>query len=292
MIIVRLNGGLGNQLFRYAAGRALAEHHGVELKLDISVFQHNMLRTYELDHFAITAKIATSDEINSLTFENCRAYVRSLKKLSQKIKPYYLRTVYKEPHFHFDSNFFRTNNHVWLSGNWQSNKYFKAITSVIKKEFQIVHTLKDKNLELSKMIQDSNSVCVHIRRGDYVSDTQTHIIHGLCNLNYYTNAIELIKKETDAPHFFVFSDDMTWAKSNLNIGFPTTFIDHNNTKTSYEDFRLMSLCKNHIIANSSFSWWSAWLSEYKDKIVLTPAKWFNSSKRDIKDLIPQEWSKI
>ena len=203
-----------------------------------------------------------------------------------------MRKIYKEPHFHFDNNFFRANNHVWLSGNWQSEKYFRSIASIIKKEFQVVNALKGKNLEMAKKIQNCNSVCVHIRRGDYVSNKEIHKVHGVCNPDYYTRTIERIKQEKKAPHFFVFSDDMIWAKSNLNITAPTTFIDHNSSKTAYEDFRLMSLCENHIIANSSFSWWSAWLSDDKDKIVLAPAKWFNSSKRDSKDLLPQEWLKI
>ena len=292
MILVRLNGGLGNQLFRYAAGKALAKYHGVELKLDITMFKRNLLRNYELDCFAITAPLATGEEISAFTFENYPAAVRVLKKLSQKIKPYYLRTVYKEPHFHFDNNFFKASNHICLSGNWQSDKYFQDIASVVKKEFKIVHALKDENLELAEKIQACNSVSVHIRRGDYADNPQTHKIHGVCGPDYYTKAIELIKQETEAPHLFVFSEDMSWSRSNLGFNCPTTFIDHNCAKISYEAFRLMTLCRNHVIANSSFSWWSAWLSDYRDKIVLAPAKWFNASKDNIKDLIPQGWSVI
>lgn len=292
MVIIKLNGGLGNQLFQYAAGKALAKYHGVALKLDTSVFKDNTLRPYELGHFAVTAPLATPDEISFFTFKNCPGCFRFLKKLLQRIKPHYLRTVYKEPHFHFDDNFFKAGMNVCLNGYWQSERYFQNIRFILQKEFQVVHPLEGKNRELSEKIQGSNSVSVHIRRGDYVRNNKTHKFHGVCAIDYYTKAIQQIKDETESPHFYVFSDDTTWAKSNINITGSITFVDHNNANTAYEDFRLMTLCKNHIVANSSFSWWSAWLSDYRDKIVIAPAKWFKTSNLDIKDLIPQGWLKI
>ncbi len=292
MILVRLNGGLGNQLFQYAAGKALADYHSVELKLDISTFKNNKFRVYELDHFAVTASIATSDEINPFTFENRPVYVRFLKKFLQRTKPHYQRSIYREPHFNFDTDFFKASDNTYLGGYWQSEKYFHQIAPVIRKEFKVTQSLKGRNTELAEKIQNSNSVCMHIRRGDYVSVSRIRDIHGVCSPDYYIKTVERIKIRTASPHFFIFSDDISWVKSNIKMADPTTFVDHNSVETAYEDFRLMSLCKNHIIANSSFSWWSAWLSESSNKIVVVPSKWFNCSERNTQDLIPEEWLKI
>ncbi len=289
MILVRLNGGLGNQLFQYAAGKALAEHHGVELKLDMSFFDNDPLRVYELENFNISAEIASKKELNDLFPEDRSAVLRWAKTLVREVIPYYRRNVYREPYFHFDDNFFKAQKNVYLSGYWQSDKYFSNIATAIIKAFQIVSLPDAKNAELLKKIQNANSVSIHVRRGDYVNNPNVSRIHGLCSLDYYMDSIKLIFEKILSPQFFIFSDDIEWARSNLTIPLPATFVDINKEEKAYEDFRLMSHCKHHVIANSSFSWWCAWLSQNRDKIVIAPKKWFNTDKRDTKDLFPESW---
>ena len=137
-----------------------------------------------------------------------------------------------------------------------------------------------------------NSVSIHVRRGDYLTNPVTFQTHGLCDIDYYKKAIDEILDLVDKPHFFIFSDDQSWAKSNIIFGAPTDYVMHNNSLKNYEDLRLMSYCRHHIIANSSFSWWGAWLGNNPEKIVIAPKKWFNDPKIDTTDLIPDTWLRL
>jgi len=292
MIIVRLMGGLGNQLFQYAAGKSLAEHHNTELKLDINTYLEDDLRSYELKHFAVSAKIASSQEINDLLHKNRLPGFRRIAARTEAAKPYYRRSKYDEPHFHYDRNFFEALKNVYLRGYWQSECYFRNISAIIRREYQVIHPLKDRNAELAEMLQNSNSVSIHVRRGDYVTDEKTHRFHGISRQRYYLRCIEWIENKVNNPVFFVFSDDIPWTKAHLKTSPSLVFADHNTPGTACEDLRLMSLAKHHIIANSSFSWWSAWLCQNPGKIVVAPRQWFNASTHDTKDLIPRGWKTI
>jgi len=183
-------------------------------------------------------------------------------------------------------------DHSYLEGYWGSEKYFKDIENIIRKEF----TLKDKpdaiNQKMISRIKNCDSVSIHIRRGDYIFDEKTNKYHGVCNLDYYLKAIALVAKKVKKPYFFIFSDDIRWAKQNLHLKFPCVYVNHNIGKKDYEDLRLMSNCCHNIIANSSFSWWGAWLNKNKDKIVIAPKKWFTDKSINTKDLIPKQWLKI
>lgn len=148
------------------------------------------------------------------------------------------------------------------------------------------------NEQVAQNILSVNAVSLHVRRGDYVSNLTINQFHGTCSLEYYNQAIAQIAKKVETPHFFVFSDDPEWVKSNLKIDYSITIVDHNNADKNYEDIRLMSLCKHHIIANSSFSWWGAWLCRNPNKIVIAPLKWFNDKSINTTDLIPDGWIKI
>ena len=181
---------------------------------------------------------------------------------------------------------------VYLEGFWHSEKYFKDIENVIRQEFTIRDEPDALNKEMANKIMACEPVSIHIRRGDYVSDKKTNEFHGTCSLEYYNDAIGIITKEIKAPHFFVFSDDPVWVQDNLKLKFSTTYLVYNGAEKAYEDLRLMSLCKHHIIANSSFSWWGAWLSGNPYKIVIAPKKWFNDETIDTSDLIPDEWFRI
>jgi len=269
MIIVRLIGGLGNQMFQYAAARRAAYVHSTTLKLDISAFNWYKLRKYSLNHFNIIENIATADDIAQFKGQ-----------------------IIKQNFFHFNPDILKVPKDVYLDGYWQSEKYFADIEDIIRKEFRTKYELYGKNKELASYIQNCTSVSLHIRRGDYVSDPQTNSVHGTCTLDYYQRCIsKLLEKITD-PHFFIFSDDPKWVIANLHLDYPTTFVIHNGLEKDFEDLRLMSMCKHNIICNSSFSWWGAWLNANPGKMIFAPDQWFRSEKLYTGDLMPSTWQRI
>ena len=288
MIITKLIGGIGNQMFQYAAGKALAEH-GVELKLDISDFQFYTNRWFSLNHFNINADIASDEEISKFIGKNKSKSLMLLRERIGRLLPLKRRKIYYEHHFHYDEGFFNLPSNIYINGYWQSEKYFKDIKSIILNDLSFKEPLEGLNNEISVKILSSNSVSIHIRRGDYVTNKITHLTHGVCGIEYYINAINYISKHLEEPHFFIFSDEPDWAKTNLRTSFPISFVNHNSGQNDFEDMRLLSLCRHHIIANSSFSWWGAWLCRNENKIVIAPQKWFNEYKADTKDLYPEDW---
>jgi hypothetical protein len=280
MIITHLYGGLGNQMFQYAVARRIAYHGGEELKLDITIFAEYPLRVYELKYFQIEENFATQEEIAKLKYN-----------FFNRLKPLYKRTYIKEKHFQYTPQISKLRRNVYLEGYWQTERYFKDIEDIIRKDFTVKTPLAGSNLEIAKKISEVDAVSVHIRRGDYVANPTTNEIHGVCGLSYYYDCIAKLASKINNPHFFVFSDDQEWVQENLKISFPVTFITQNGAEKAYEDLRLMSLCKHHIIANSSFSWWGAWLAPGKDKIVYAPSRWFNLDI-DTSDLLPAGWIKV
>lgn len=279
MIIVKLIGGLGNQMFQYAAGRRAAWLNQTSLKLDISGYKHQIgitPRKYMLGVFNIEENFSNFQEVQRL-----------------KKKFYFLRKSYiKEKQFHFDANILKIKDNSYLEGNWQSEEYFKDIEFLIRKDFVFKEKVDKKNLSLVKKILNCNSISIHIRRGDYTSDKQINAFHGVCELEYYKRAIKFIATKIQDPYFFVFSDDIFWVKKNLPIAYPTYFMDNNVGGKDYDDMRMMSLCAHNIIANSSFSWWAAWLNQNPRKIVISPSKWFKKTSINTNNLILQEWIKI
>lgn len=200
--------------------------------------------------------------------------------------------VYSEKHFHFDPEVLTVPDNVYLQGYWQSEKYFKEIGDIIRQEFSVGSSLTGKNQELAELITSTNSVSVHVRRGDYVADPNMMAMHEICDAEYYTRCVEKIRSTVKAPHFFVFSDESAWVGANMRFPFPTTVVDHNAPDRGYEDMRLMSLCRHNILANSSFSWWGAWLNTNPSKVVIAPQEWFKDTSKDTKDLIPDGWIRI
>lgn len=292
MVIVRLIGGLGNQLFQYAAGRAIAERHNVPLKLDASEYGKTPKRKYALNNFQISASLATASEVKHLTNSNGNGMRRRLTKFYQGYLPYYRQSVFVERCFQFDPNLFRARREVYLIGYWQSERYFESIAPLLREELRLSAQPDPDNKAMATQIEQTESVSVHIRRGDYVSDVNIAQRHGSCSLAYYQEAVERIARAVAFPEVFVFSDDIEWARRNLRLDHPVVYVSHNGEARNYEDLRLMRLCKHHIIANSSFSWWGAWLSENAEKKVIAPRKWFNDAHHDTSDLIPDEWIKI
>jgi hypothetical protein len=176
-----------------------------------------------------------------------------------------------------------------ITGYWQAEKYFSKIAEQIREDFSFKPTIGSKDAILIDQINKVNAVSLHVRRGDYVNNPATATTHGLCSLDYYRKAINYLAQRELQPHFFVFSDDINWVKSNLEINFPCQYVDHNRGAESFNDMRLMSLCNHNIIANSSFSWWGAWLNQRVDKIVIAPNQWFADGKVNTMDLRPKSW---
>ena len=301
MIIVRLSGGLGNQMFQYAIGRHLAEKQYAILKLDLSLFEKYKVRPYDLHCFKIWENIATQTEIESLQGKPPSQLDYLTERVLQKIgisraakpksrSPFLLR----EKDLSFDPSVLQKSGHLYLEGYWQSEKYFSPITEIIRREFEVKYNQDAESHRIADFIHSSDSISLHVRRTDYVQNPLSAKIHGSCDLAYYARAIQHVAEAAQNPHFFIFSDDLAWVKSELKLDFPVTYVEHNGPIRSYEDMRLMSLCKHNIIANSSFSWWGAWLNENPHKVVVAPNRWFADEAKNsqAKELVPETWVRM
>ncbi len=292
-ILVKLSGGLRNQMFQYAAARRLTVLNEAELLLDVSGFAKYKLRTYALGHLSIQARAATSLEITRMTgrgsffnqilakaaFWNNRSSSR-LETITQQVLQY-------------DPSLIDKRGSMYLDGYWQSPRYFQDISKQIKTEFQIATPPSPENQSMGSQISGCNSVSVHVRRGDYVSNLKTSGIHGTCSARYYDLAAAALSAREAGLVYFVFSDDIPWARDNMTFPGEKVFIGFNDPDHHYEDLRLMSLCRHHITANSTFSWWGAWLG-VEDGLTITPARWFNDESKGppVDDLIPEGWIRI
>lgn len=277
-------------MFQYATGRALSLEQGVSFKLDISDFaKYELHQGFELDRvFNGHFEIATKNEIHDvLDWQGYPTIRKILARPSLSIlhnKKYVL-----EPHFHYWENINLIVGDCYLSGYWQSEKYFKKRASTIRSDFSFEQKLEGRNAEIAWKISKVNAVSLHVRRGDYVTDLKNKKVLNLCLHDYYYAAISHLLSRIEAPYVFIFSDDIDWVKRNLNISVPCEYVGHNREKDSFIDMHLMSLCRHHVIANSSFSWWGAWLGINPDKIVIAPTKWFSTDKLNSRDLVVDNW---
>jgi hypothetical protein len=284
-------------MFQYACGRAVAYKHQTELLFDTSQLitsKPNLgltSREYELNIFNINGTIASKEDIKKIK----PLFYRIANILSIKFGFHGIQTskFFIENKYSFNNSIEKAGKDCFLAGYWQSFRYFKTIETLIKEEFKFPMELDSVNIEWATKIKNENSVCIHIRRTDFVKN-KNHDIHGACSIEYYKNALEYISDKVKSPYFFIFSDDIEWARTNLDLQRPCEFISGNIGKHSYIDMLLMSLCKNNIIANSSFSWWGAWLNSNEDKIVIAPKQWFadESMNRQTNDLIPETWIRL
>jgi len=287
MIVVRLYGGLGNQLFQYATARRLAYINDTELALDTSDLSRNVTnitkRNYELWRYPIRARLLSAHELKLSKLYNNRILNRIPLPRPWKL--------HREKFFQFDPTILRLKDEVYLDGYWQCPKYFDDIEDLLKFELTPKHPMGSIDKAIFDSIRGSNSVSVHVRRGDYVSIPRIAQTHGICSLDYYRKAIQLMMSRLDNPSFFIFSDDSDWTRKNILINAHTEYVAHNNADSAFQDLRLMTLCQHQIIANSSFSWWGAWLNYNHNKIVVAPKLWFLDS-RDASCIVPQSWIRI
>ncbi|MFN5458281.1 MAG: alpha-1,2-fucosyltransferase [Bacteroidota bacterium] len=291
MIIVKLVGGLGNQMFQYAAGKQLSALHNTELKIDPSFYLNKFPsgvtpREIELDLLNTKLNFATQEEIDYFSKSKNNRYQRWLHR---KVPVLFNNIYLSESGSDFSSLFFRSPKNTYLDGYWQTEKYFSKIRSVLVQEFQPKNEFSSDNLNYLSKIKSENSVSVHFRRGDYVSNPNAASYHGVLPLSYYDNAVNLLSTRLKNPEFFVFSDDIPWVIENFKIPFPVHFVQGNQGKSAVFDLALMYSCKHNIIANSSFSWWGGWLNTNPEKIVVAPKNWFSGSYDIPNDLIPAKW---
>jgi hypothetical protein len=286
-------GGLGNQMFQYALGKRVSLLQNTEVKVDVSFLNNKKFthtgRNFELDVFSTDIQIATDAELSKF-----RAIQHSkLKKGIQGIFPFmFPYFTFGEPSHEYNPAILNSPKNSLLIGYWQTEKYFLPIENIIRKDLSFKYPLEGLNKTLANAIASGNSVSMHIRRGDYIHHPETSQFHGICSPEYYFAAIDYVKKKIGNIHLFVFSDEPEWVKTNMKFDSPVTYINNNTGGNSYIDMQLMSLCKHNIIANSSFSWWGAWLNSNPGKIVVAPAKWFNDSSINVNDIIPNEWQKL
>jgi hypothetical protein len=298
MIIVKIFGGLGNQLFQYAAARGLGLRSNTEVKLDVTdpLIKDEKGRLYGLNHFNITTPMATEDEVSHLLNKNIWLQKKS-KYLQNKIgvalhKTWWNQTyVYQEEYDKCMVS--KVTKDIYLNGYWQNEDFFKEYRSIILNELSVKNEPDAINLSVIENMRKVNAISLHVRRGDAVSNPYAFRLYKLPSLEYYKNAINLITQKVKDPYFFIFSDDIDWCKKNLQLNFPVEFIGNNNTDDkNYEDIRLMSCCKHHITANSTFSWWGAWLNPSDSKIVISPAEWFHKRQYNKAKIVPRNWIRL
>lgn len=286
MIVSRLIGGLGNQMFQYAAGRALAERRGVPFRIDRRAFAEYKDHAFGLDCFLAELKDAPVDQLPGAVNES---------RLNRILRPLMRAPVrvYTERAFTYDPEVAHLPDGTYLDGYWQGEKYFQHCAAKIRADFTVRHAPTDENQRWLERIAGSNSVSLHVRRGDYVTNPSAAAVHGTCDLDYYRRAVEHVREASGAdPAIFVFSDDPDWVAANLKLSYDTHLVRNNDAARNYEDLRLMTACRHHVIANSSFSWWGAWLDPRPDAITIAPRRWFVAEKPDPRDLVPERWARL
>ena len=246
---------------------------------------------FELDRvFNIDSPVASPTEIKNMIGWRATRMGRRII-LKPGLARLRSRRFYVENGLTFNKEIASLPERSYITGYWQSEKYFQDYEALIREQFTFKPQLSGKNSQYVEQIQNSNAISLHIRRGDYVSNLNTNAVHGTCTIAYYQKAMAYVEDQTPTPIYYVFSDDVAWVKVNLNIAGECYFINHNQRLESFNDMRLMSLCKHHIIANSSFSWWGAWLNSKKDKIVIAPRRWF-ANGADSTTHVPKDWLRV
>jgi hypothetical protein len=291
ILISRLNGGLGNQLFQYACGRSISLASGVQLVLDASGLQsinHRVTRRdFELDVYGIKARTTTIEEgakcRRAARWGKIGAWIAGLELVTEA------PDVYPNLRHPIECD-------TVLEGFWQSENCFASHSEDIRADLTPQRELSEQSRRIAQFLEAAPSVAIHVRRGDYVSLQSAARFHGTLPLTYYMEAAQRIRAHDRDAHWVVFSDDIEWCRSTLSfLDAPPLFVDHNQDRDAWQDLHLMSLCRHHIIANSSFSWWGAWLSERhdrKDQMIYAPAKWFVESDPYEEFRIPKRWTRL
>ena len=276
--VVKLKGGLGNQMFQFAAGLALARRTSTKLTLDLSFLLDRSprinftFRDFDLDIFKLPP--------------DCRALEKIDFTSGQPLQ------LFSERYFNFDPLFDSLPSNSYLDGYWQAPRYFSIVTNEVRDIFTSFLTpLNPRQDALAQIIRNKNSVCLNVRRGDYVYNPSANAFHGVCGDEYYQQAARYIIRRNKDAHFYIFSDDVEWCKkANLVCGAPSTVISTEYFGDRYaEKMQLMMCCRHFIIPNSTYGWWAAYLGQQPGSIVIAPDPWFNDLLYDTSDLLPKDW---
>ncbi len=300
MKIVKVAGGLGNQMFQYAFARALEVRSGEDVYLDTSTYEYMPAHNgFELNKvFAVQYNEAQEADVERLGTRPRTAAEKIRRKYFTK------RSHYIDRYFRYDPKIFELQGDRYLEGWWQSEKYFAPLADSLRQEFEFVSDPGPQNRQILEETKNARSfgtsghhnlVSVHVRRGDSLRLASTRV----CTGTYYANAFALVRGRLERPRFLVFSDDVPWCRHNLGLdGEKVLYVDWNKGADSWRDMWLMSRCSGHIIANSSFSWWGAWLDPKPDKLVIAPEQWsldkpsrLGYYRYDFRDIVPEAWLK-
>ena len=288
-----LQGGLGNQMYQYAIARALSKHYQVNFALDCSWYGtlEEGVTPRKLDLSLLSIDQALFMKGEKLTTS------KKLKFALQHYLPFGPIIQRQVNAFDFNQEIFHLKNldrrDLYLFGYWQSFKYFNSIRSILQSDFTVRSPISDHYKKYQEEIQVTESVMMHIRRGDYVRSQSAASFHGALDLSYYLTAIKNILSTHKNAHFYVFSDDIDWAKLALPKNLKITFIDNLIAEESaVHELQLMTYCKHHIIANSSFSWWGAWLRKDDGGNIYAPNRWINDKSLNLSSLLPKNWIKL
>jgi hypothetical protein len=278
MKVVKFLGGLGNQLFQYAFFRALQQTFP-KVKADLSGYvsygRHN---GFELERiFGINLPELTSFQRRLFNWEDRRWLQRKLRRICGTKRAYYE----EKQLFGYDGAIFRDPKHRYYWGYWQHIGYIEPVAERLRTDLRFPAFTDAKNIGLAATLIDGNTVSVHVRRGDYLGDP---LLGGFCDAGYYQRAMAHIEQHVEHPSFIFFSDDIPWCRQTFPVA-NAVFVDWNTGLESFRDMQLMSLCKHHIIANSSFSWWGAWLNTNPDKIVVSPDRWATMESLELSGII-------
>ena len=291
-ITTQIQGGLGNQLFQYATGKALSERLGGQLLVDIGWFNHEWIDVTPREFLLPFLKVQLETTQVSPPIQSPRRWRRIAQEILP-LKPY----VLKDRPYRFNPAITQfkpyANQDIYLMGYWQSFRYFDSIRQDLINEIRPINQLSAQYQIYLEKIKGCLSAMIHIRRGDYVNLPVAAKVHGFLGLDYYQNGMRLLLENDIHTHFFVFSDDLDWAKANLPHQEKITYIETTDEKTApIQELFLMTQCRRHLIANSSLSWWSAWLSVDQNPHVIAPKRWTNDIDKEWDDLLPSHWQRI
>lgn len=286
MITMMICGGLGNQMFQYACGKALAIRNNTELFLDLSWYEEAKdRRKFQLDIWNTDFKICHDNKW--LRLKKTTKWQRFKSRMLDNIR------VVREKNMQFDKEILDLRGDVYLTGFFQSEAYFSDIEDRLRKDFTLRDDLSaSTECWADKIRSSTNPVSLHVRRGDYVSVPANISMFKMIPVQYYEKAVSYLKNILGEINVFVFTNDQEWVKNNISFDVPTFFVEENDEDNGYMDMYLMSLCHHNIIANSTFSWWGAWLNVNSEKKVISPSLWFNTDELNNNDIIPKSWIRV
>lgn len=299
MIIIRISEGLGNQMFQYAFARALSLRRGHELLLDTSYFNkyaevevngQKVRREFGLAHFNIKGRLAGEEQIAELKSKQVQdpLWLRALRRITGTKRPYYREHAFREDISRFNPWLLHVRQDAYIEGYFTSEDFFRDHKDAIRQDFSFVNQPDATNRRWIEKMSRPNAVVVSLRRREFVGLGMFDV----CTLDgYFYPAVEAMARKIENPEFYVFSDDNDWAAEHFRPMYPCHYMSH-NYPDFYEDLRLMSHCPNHIIPNSTFSWWAAWLAERPGSQIIAPETWLNTTEVDYSHVIPARWEKL